>query len=70
MEIENYMEWVKDVNLEASKVDKCLSCFSLNSNTLKEYYEDGVTPMFAVIKLTLDNRQKEKCVCSEKRLKT
>lgn len=69
MNLENYMEWVKDVNLEASKVGKCLSCFSLNSDTLKKYYEDGVSPMFAVIKLTLEKREKSICICEQKRLK-
>lgn len=69
MAIESYINWVRDANLEAAKVNKCLSCFALNSGTLNEYYKDGITPVFAVIKLTLEKREKAKCICKEKNLK-
>jgi hypothetical protein len=69
MEIETYIDWVKDVNLAASKINKCLSCFDLNSSILKTYYEEGIPPTFTVVRLTLDERQKNKCICKEKSLK-
>ena len=69
MEIGAYMKWVKDVNLEARKIGKCLSCYTLNSDTLGGYYKEGLTPLFAVLKLNLDGRAKDRCVCEESGLK-
>jgi hypothetical protein len=69
MSLELYRDWVKEVNFQAATVDKCLSCFNLNSNTMSDYYKDGTTPVFAVIKLTLEKREKAKCICKEKNLK-
>ena len=54
MSLELYMDWVKEVNFQAATVDKCLSCFNLNSNTMRNYYKEGFTPTLAVVKLTLD----------------
>lgn len=69
MSMEAYINWVKEVNLEASKTGKCLSCYSLNSNTLTRYYREGTSPLFAVIKLSLEKRDKPTCVCEAKGLK-
>lgn len=69
MEVDTYMSWVKDVNLEASKIGKCLSCYYLNSDTLSGYYTEGLTPLFAVLKLNIDGRVKDRCVCKESGMK-
>lgn len=69
MEVDTYLSWVKEVNLEASKLGKCLSCYTLNSRTLTGYYQEGVTPIFVMVKLALDKREKNKCICKQKRLK-
>jgi hypothetical protein len=69
MGVEDYIEWVRDVNLEAFKVNKCLSCFKLKGSILKEYYQEGLTPFFTVVKLMVGTRQKDKCICKQKCLK-
>jgi hypothetical protein len=69
MSLELYMDWIKEANLQASKVNKCLSCFNLNSNTMSNYYKEGYTPTLAVVKLTLDGRDRKRCVCKEAGLK-
>jgi len=69
MGIEDYRTWVKEVNLEAAKVDKCLSCFTINGDTLKEYYQEGDTPFFTVVRLMLGNHQKDICLCEQRGLK-
>jgi hypothetical protein len=69
MSLELYMDWVKEVNFQAATVDKCLSCFNLNSNTMRNYYKEGFTPTLAVVKLTLDGREKKVCKCKKAGLK-
>lgn len=65
-----YIEWVQEVNLEAKSLGKCLSCFNLNSDTLSEYFKEGISPKFAVIKLAVDKRERQKCLCEERGLKS
>jgi hypothetical protein len=69
MSLELYMDWVKEVNFQAATVNKCLSCFNLNSDTMSGYYKEGFTPTLAVVKLTLDGRAKKICKCKEAGLK-
>jgi hypothetical protein len=69
MSLELYTDWVKEVNFQAAKVNKCLSCFILNSDTMRGYYEEGLIPALVVVKLTLDGRAKKECVCEKAGLK-
>jgi len=69
MSLELYIDWVKEVNFQAGAVDKCLSCFNLNSNTMSVCYKEGYTPTLAVVKLTLDGRIRKICKCKEVGLK-
>mgnify|MGYP003959729755 CR=1 FL=1 len=69
MSLELYMDWVKEVNFQAAKVGKCLSCFNLDSDTMRGYYKEGLIPTLAVVKLTLDGRAKKKCACETAGLK-
>ncbi len=63
MSLDLYMDWVKEVNFQAKSIGKCLSCFNLNSDTMRGYYEEGLTPTLAVVRLTLDGRARKRCVC-------
>ena len=69
MSLELYMDWVKEVNFQAATINKCLSCFTLSSDTMRGYYEEGFTPTLAVVKLTLDGRAKKVCACEKAGLK-
>jgi hypothetical protein len=69
MEIELYMDWVKEVNIQCKSIDKCLSCFNLNSDTLGGYYAEGYSPTLAVVKLALAGRARKHCVCKRAGLK-
>jgi hypothetical protein len=69
MGLELYLDWIKEVNFQAASVNKCLSCFNLNSSTMRSYYQEGFTPTLAVVKLTLDGRDRNRCVCEIRGLK-
>jgi hypothetical protein len=69
MSLELYTDWVKEVNFQASKTNKCLSCFNLNSDTMRGYYQDGLIPALAVVKLTLEGRARKTCLCEKAGLK-
>ena len=69
MSLELYMDWVKEVNFQAKSVGKCLSCFNLNSDTMREYYEEGLIPALAVVRLTLEGRARKTCACERAGLK-
>ena len=70
MAVTKYIEWVQEVNLEAQKLGKCLSCYKLNSDTLSEYFKKEISPKFAIIKLAVENREKSNCVCEERGFKS
>jgi len=69
MSLDLYMDWVKEVNFQAKSVGKCLSCFNLNSDTMRTLYEEGLIPSLAVVRLTLDGRNKKICACEKAGLK-
>jgi hypothetical protein len=41
----------------------------LNSDTMRGYYQDGLIPALAVVKLTLEGRARKTCLCEKAGLK-
>jgi hypothetical protein len=70
MSKDNYITWVKEVNIELSKFGECLSCFELSNNNLKHWFVDNSTPEVAATELHfIKSLKRKECVCIKKGLK-
>jgi len=70
MKTDIYIPWIKEVNIELTKYNICLSCFNNIGSDLERWFEDQFTPEEAALELHFKNSAKrENCVCLEKGIK-
>lgn len=71
MKTDTYVLWIKEVNIELTKFNECLSCFVItNNNILERCFTEQYTPKDAAKKLHfLKSLKRDKCACKEKEIK-